>query len=238
MITDISNTFALILCGGQGTRLRGVISDVPKPMAPVGGTPFLNLLIEYINSSGIRNIVLCTGYMSENIHKYYCENPRPGCTIYFSKEESPLGTGGALRHAEGLIQSDTFFVFNGDSISEIDLQGMLLFHNKTRASITIALNKSEHKMEYGNVQIDENCRITIFTEKCNTSAGFINAGIYVFSKDTLSSIPRDVNFSLERELFPAVKNAYGYVTDNLLIDIGTRERYHMANQIFKKRESK
>ena len=230
----------LILCGGFGKRLRDVINNRPKPMAEINGRPFLDILIDYVASYGFRRFVLCIGYMGDVIKQHYQER-ESSLTILFSEEREPLGTGGAIKNTEPLIQSNPFLVMNGDSFCPVNLHTFLDFHTSKSALLSIALVRAKETQDYGAIALRESQRIVSFDEK-RVGAGlcpspgnsFINAGIYLFDSHILSLIPSHKKISLEYDLFPKVINRefYGYVTSETLIDIGTPERYEKAEQYF------
>lgn len=235
-MSTISNINAVILCGGKGIRLQSLVSDRAKPMALIGSKPFLDILIDYLADFAVSNVLLCCGFMAESITKYYRRNSK-GMQISFSIEEKPLGTAGALKLAESRIKSNPFLVLNGDSICRVDLKDMLAFHLKHKASVTISLTKIENVRDFGSVEIDEKNKIKRFLEKKSSSApGLINAGIYLFNREVLSMIPKNKKYSSEYDLFPQVKDCYGYVTNSCLTDIGTKERYMKAQKTLKIKE--
>src|SRR3989338_5545846 len=133
---QITEVDALILCGGLGTRLKGVVKDVPKVMAQVDGVPFLNLIISYLKKQGIKRVILATGYKAADVEKYFRENNQ-GIVIDFSREAEPLGTGGAVKNAGPIITSDPFFVLNGDSFCACDLKKFLKFHTTKKADASL-----------------------------------------------------------------------------------------------------
>lgn len=218
----------LVLCGGLGKRLRKVVKDVPKPMADIGGRPFLDMLLRYVSDFGFRRFILCTGYMGEKVKQYFKD--QENMELYFSEEKEPLGTGGAVKNAEPYVKSKTFLVMNGDSICKMDLIDLLDFHQKREALASIALVESGAEADYGSVNIDGALRVLGFLEK-KKSAGYVNAGVYVFDRDLMELIP-DGACSLEYDVFPNIleRNVYGYVTNCGLLDIGTPERYKRARK--------
>jgi len=225
----------LVLCGGLGTRLADVISDSPKPMAKIGKHPFLDILIEYIAVFGFKRFILCAGYKAKVIQEYY-ERKKSRLEILISKEEKPLGTGGAIKNAESLIQSNPFLVVNGDSFCCADLYKFVDFHTSKKALLSIALVNSKDAKDYGSVEIDSLDRIVRFNEKGKTGqSGIINTGIYLFSREVLSLMPSDESFSLEYDFFPKNigREFYGYLETSFFIDIGTPERYEKAKQLLK-----
>jgi len=232
---DSQNIDVVILCGGKGTRLQPVISDRPKPMAEMKGRPFLDILIDYLCSYGFRRYVLCVGYMKESIKEYFTRESRSE-KIIFSDEETLLGTGGALKNGELLINSDPFLVLNGDSFCPLDYRDFLSYYFSKGADVSIALNKIRAKNDYGAVTINDKARIISFNEKVDNKDGYVNAGVYVFNQTIFSLIPHNKVFSLENDLFPYIidREVFGYVTKSLFIDIGTPERYQKAAEFINK----
>ena len=224
----------VILCGGLGKRLRPVLGDRPKPMAKVNGRPFLEIIIDYVATYGFERFTLCIGYMGETIKKYY-QKKKDSLTILFSEEEEPLGTGGAVRNAESLIQSNPFLVMNGDSFCRVNLHKFLNFHRYKKALLSMVLVKTEKTKDYGVIALETSHRIVKFGEKASVkhNSGFVNAGIYLFNTNILSLMPVHKNFSLEYDLFPKIVSMefYGYVTSGVFVDIGTPERYEQAKKL-------
>jgi NDP-sugar pyrophosphorylase family protein len=218
----------IILCGGLGKRLRGVINDKPKPMATIGQRPFLDILMSYTSRYEFRRFILCVSYMKEFIREYY----RGKEGIVFSEEEKPLGTGGAIKKAEALLQSRSFLVMNGDSFISLDLNEFLAFHSRKQALASIALTPMKRVRGYGTVKLGDGGEVLSFDEKSGEGT-LINAGVYLFERDVLSLIPPGVNYSLEYDLFPQLigKGFYGYQTEGVFVDIGAPEGYKRAQQI-------
>jgi D-glycero-alpha-D-manno-heptose 1-phosphate guanylyltransferase len=229
----LSKTDVLILVGGQGKRLRPVIADRPKPMADMGGRPFLDLLIDYASAFGVQRFILCTGYKAESISDYYRRTPGPH-EIVISHEDQPLGTAGAIKNAEEHLTSDPFLVMNGDSFCLVDLQAFLSFHLRTNALASMALVPTEDARDFGTVELNASEQVVRFEEKkIRKDRAFINAGIYLLGRDILSLIPTGTKYSLEYDLFPTRVGPrfYGYVVGAELIDIGTPERYERAREV-------
>ncbi len=229
----------VLLCGGLGTRLKKVVHDRPKPMAEINDHPFLDILIDYVSDYGFKRFILCTGYKGDVVRKYY-ETKNTQAVFLFSEEKEPLGTGGAIKNAAPLIQSDVFMVMNGDSFCELNLFDFINYHDSIKAFASIALVKKEKSIDCGVVRMDGHGRITVFHEKVETDdMSYVNAGVYLFSKEVLSLMPSHKNFSLEFNLFPSLvqkKAVYGFSTETQLIDIGTPERYELAKKIFTKKK--
>lgn len=223
----------VILCGGLGTRLQSVLKDKPKPMADFNDRPFLDLLVAYVGRFGFRRFILCSGHKGVLIEEYF-KNKADGKTYIISQETSPLGTAGAIKHAEPLINSDVFLAMNGDSFCEIDLTAFMNSHHSHKALASVALAPMEDASDYGGVTLGKNEKIMQFDEKKNTpSSGWVNAGVYLFNKSILDRIPADKKVSLEQELFPSMAGdgLFGFTTQNRLLDIGTPERLERARQL-------
>ncbi len=241
----------VILCGGLGNRLRSIISDKPKVLAKVGDDIFLDIVIKNVLQYGFRDIILCTGYLKEKIrdhlnsHYYY-----KTYSIKFSEEKDLLGTGGALKNAKSLITSNNFLVINGDSICKTNIKDFFDFHANKYALVSIVLSKSsldQSNKDYGYIVLDDLQRIINFNEKSSNiqsldqlkltsnSGQLMNAGIYIMNKEIFSHMPNRDKFSLEYDLFPEIiktNNCYGFITNSEIIDIGTPERYKIAQEYF------
>lgn len=226
---------AVILAGGFGTRLSHVVSDVPKPMAPVYGRPFLCYLLDRLADAGIQRVVLATGYMHEVIETYFGTGYQ-GLEIIYSNEDQPLFTGGAIRQAAEKIQSEDFVVLNGDTLFDIDFQQLYDFHTSHDAHLSIALRCVEDTGRYGAVTC-ENDRIVAFHEKTESQgAGDINGGIYAIKRTWLLNQNLPTKFSFEKELmqpFAGDPHFYGLSFNDYFIDIGVPEDYFRAQQEFK-----
>jgi len=224
----------VILCGGAGSRLREVVNDRPKPMAEINQGPFLDILIDYFASFGFRRFVLCTGHMAEVIQHYY--GHKNGLLEFvLSDERTPLGTAGAVKNAERYIRSDPFLVANGDSFCPADLAEFYNFHSARQALLSMVAVESEHQANSGLVVLDGLQRIVSFEEKKQRSGtACISAGIYLFQKNVLTSIPTGTKYSLEYDLFPKLtgRGCFGYVAHAKLIDIGTPRQYESAKKCF------
>ena len=226
---------AIILAGGFGTRLSHVVSDVPKPMAPVYGKPFLTYLIDRLIDAGIRRVILATGYKHECIESYFGTSYR-GIEIVYSQETTPLFTGGAILQAAQKIQSEDFVVLNGDTLFDIDLQKLYDFHVQNHANLTIALRQVADTSRYGSVTCT-NDNIVAFKEKAESiGAGDINGGIYAINREWLMNQNLPTKFSFEKELMQPLAgdpSFYGLRFNNYFIDIGVPEDYYRAQEEFK-----
>lgn len=220
---------AVILCGGKGTRLQLVVSDRPKALAAFGDTTFLDILIASLKSNGFKRFILCVGYLKDQIKDHFKD--KDVLSIIFSDEDEPLGTGGALKKAEPLIQSETFIVMNGDSICDINFHDFYHFHKNKNAMLSMALVRTKETKDFGSVIMNESNEIISFKEKEATNDPcLINAGIYFMQKEIFSHMPDNSRFSLEFDFFPKIigERCAGFIFDSELIDIGTPERYEKA----------
>ncbi|OGY85738.1 MAG: hypothetical protein A2233_03750 [Candidatus Kerfeldbacteria bacterium RIFOXYA2_FULL_38_24] len=218
---------AIILCGGLGTRLRPLTKTTPKPMVLIEDRPFLEHQINYLKTFGITNIVLATGYLHEKIEKHF------GQQVQYSREEKKLGTAGALKNAEKLL-NENFLVCNGDTFFKLNYQKFLQFHQTKNSACTLALKTVNNTQSAGFVQISPEQKIINFAEKNpQLQKGLISAGIYVMQKTILKLIPENQECSLEYEIFPKLLNQmYGFVDSGFFIDIGTFNNYHKFKKEF------
>lgn len=218
---------ALILAGGFGTRLREAVPDVPKPLAPILGKPFLEHQLNWLKSQGIEDIVLAVSHKANQIKSYFGDGTRARVHITYSHEIEPLGTAGAVKNAEKLLGNrDAFLVLNGDSYSELKLEEFLRFHSSHRGIASISLTCSESAKECETVVLEEN-KINEF-KKRGTEKGIINAGVYLFQPEILGQILSGKKVSLENEIFPnlaKIGKLYGFVNNGYFMDIGRPETY-------------
>jgi NDP-sugar pyrophosphorylase family protein len=225
---------AVLLVGGIGTRLQPVLSATPKPLAPVGDAPFLQLLVKQLRSQGIRRLVMCTGHLADQIEKEFGDGHKWDVAIAYSKESRPLGTAGALKFAECyLTQASDFLVMNGDSFLELDFRELIRFHRKHDGLISMAVRRVPDTARYGTVQLDTHNRVLGFREKMGAPVpGIVNGGVYVFKRAILQHIP-DGPASLEKDVFPRLfeHGLYALEQQGMFIDIGTPEDYARAQTL-------
>lgn len=215
---------AIILAGGFGTRLKHVVSDVPKPMAPIKDRPFLEYILEDLEKKGITHVVLAVGYMKEKIKDYF-KNQYKNIEISYSGEDSPLGTGGAIKKAVSKCKENNIFIINGDTFYDVDLKNMEKFHIENQSSLTIAVKEMENFDRYGSLVIENN-KIIKFEEKKPMSKGKINGGIYLIKKDIFQNVKQE-SFSFEKEILEDEKiKKYAYENNGYFIDIGIPEDYY------------
>lgn len=225
---------AIILVGGQGKRLRDAVRDVPKPMAPVGGRPFLEYLIYQLKKWGINDIILSTGYKSEVVSSYFGDGHNWGANIDYSHEKEPLGTGGAIMQAMNKFKDENFIVMNGDSFLDVNFDRLTYVHYKRHALATLSVIFKEEPKRYGHVEIDDNSSIiTRFKEKGEDSRGFINGGVYFFNRRVFESVYRPIdgaspNVSLEEHILPSLirHGLYACIVEGFFVDIGTPDDYY------------
>jgi NDP-sugar pyrophosphorylase family protein len=222
---------AVILAGGEGTRLRPLTLSTPKPVVPVVDRPFLRHQIDLLASAGVREVIFSVGYRPERVEAVFGDGSALGVRIHYAVEETPLGTGGAVRHALELLDERTI-VMNGDVLTDVDLGALVKRHVAERASATILLTPVHNPAAYGLVETDPAGRVLRFIEKPKAheiTTDTINAGIYVLETRVLELIPAGVNHSIERGFFPALlargDHVLGPVHRGYWIDIGTPERY-------------
>jgi NDP-sugar pyrophosphorylase family protein len=227
---------ALILAGGEGTRLRPLTLNTPKPVVPVANIPFLRYQIELLRQHGIRDVILSLSYQPGKIEALLGDGSSLGTRIRYVVEQSPLGTAGGFKNAEALLE-DATVVFNGDILCELNLTEVIQSHRSSRATATLVLTRVENPSAYGLVETTIDGRITRFLEKpkpheitCNT----INAGTYILEPEVLQSIPPGENYSFERAVFPSLlkdqKRMQAYVAEGYWIDIGTPQKYLQVHQ--------
>jgi D-glycero-alpha-D-manno-heptose 1-phosphate guanylyltransferase len=222
---------AIVLAGGFGTRLRAVVPDLPKPMAPIAGRPFLEILLDDLARKGFQRVILSLGFMAEQITSHF-DHEYAGMQLVSVVEEQPLGTGGGVRLAMEHLTSDHVYIFNGDTFLDLDASAVetlwLAFHHP----IIVACSVPD-TARYGRLIVEQG-RVTGFMEKGVSGPGPINAGCYVLPSADLGSFPVGVPFSLEQDLLvPLVENSVveAFITHGLFIDIGVPEDFQRAQTL-------
>ena len=218
---------AIILAGGFGTRLRNIVPDRPKGLAPIRGTPFLDLLLHQLfNSEIIERVILALGDRHEQIVDYYRTS---SLNLEYSIESTPLGTGGAVKQAAKFVNSPHYFVINGDTFTPLSFKSMFNYHITENADLTLAYGKTADPARYGGLLINEG-RIEAFHEKTKISP-WVSAGIYLLSQEII--FPENLVFSIEKDLFPFLthKKMMGYFVQEDFIDIGTEHSYINAQEV-------
>lgn len=228
---------AIILAGGFGTRLQSVVNDLPKPMAPINGEPFLNYQLNYLKQYGIKNVIFSVGYLAEKISGYY-HSEYKGLNLSYVTESTPLGTGGGIRLAMEKVSEKNALVLNGDSFFDLDLNVYFNLHHNSSSQISLALRKVADCSRYGTIIVDAEHRISSFKEKSGISQeGMINAGVYILNKDLyLTNTSPSVNFSIEKDFFEKHLQTLlikGFEFNGYFLDIGIPEDYAKAQNDFK-----
>ncbi|EAI0653398.1 D-glycero-D-manno-heptose 1-phosphate guanosyltransferase [Campylobacter coli] len=214
---------AIVLAGGLGTRLRSVVQDLPKPMAPINGKPFLAFVLEYLKKQGITEIILSVSYKYELIQEYF-KDKFHGMKIHYNIEKELLGTGGAIKDALKFVKNEVYVV-NGDTFFDIDLKKLVLNSSK----ICIALKQMQNFDRYGTVNVDEQGIVTSFEEKVFKKQGLINGGVYLLKKDIFDEFDLEKKFSFEgflQENYKSLK-IQTQIFDDYFIDIGMPEDYFL-----------
>ncbi len=223
---------AVILAGGFGTRLAEVVKDVPKPMAPVAGRPFLEYILDELLRQGVNRTVLAVGYKKEAIINHFRQEYR-GMQLLYSVEAMPLFTGGAIRQALSLCREERVFVINGDTYFQTNLTNMRNYSEKRLGHAVMAVKELRNFSRYGAVEFDTDGLAMAITEKAFCTHGYINGGVYDLPRQMLETYPE--RFSLENDCFPQIlekKVLSCYVSEGEFIDIGIPEDYYRAQTLF------
>ena len=228
---------AIILAGGRGTRLKTIISDLPKPMAPIMNVPFLTYQLNYLKHFGIKKVIFSVGYLSEKIIAHYNQSFE-NISIEYSIEKNPLGTGGGIRMAMSNLNEDLVLILNGDSFFDLNLEQFYNLHLEQKSDFSLALRYVNNSERYGNIEFNSSHQITSFIEKNQLNqSGYINAGVYILSKKLyLQNTKPDINFSIEKDFFEKQLNQLiikGFEFKDYFIDIGIPEDYLKAQDDFK-----
>ncbi|MBK8521012.1 MAG: nucleotidyltransferase family protein [Chitinophagaceae bacterium] len=221
---------AIILAGGLGTRLRSVVSDVPKCMAPVAGKPFLYFVINHLLNQGVDSFIFSVGYKSEMIIDYLNEQ-YPGLNKQFSTEAEPLGTGGAVKLACSLATEKNILILNGDTLFKIDVERVSDFHTSCDADCTLSLKPMNDFDRYGVVELNDDEGIASFQEKQQFKSGLINGGVYALNVARFLQEDLPQKFSFEKdylEVYFDKRKMFGIIQDEYFIDIGIPEDFERA----------
>jgi len=226
-------TEAIILAGGLGTRLRPVVSDLPKPMAPIAGRPFLTYLLQFLEMNGVRRVVLAVGYRKETICSFFGSS-YGGMKLRYSSEEEPLGTGGGLLQSLAYVDDPSALVLNGDTFLRLNYQAMAAtLDHQPDAPLVVALRPIENASRYG-AAIVAGGRIHGFTARGTAGPGLINAGCYLVARDIFQRYPMPPKFSWEEDFLqsrsPEVR-PIAFECDVPFIDIGIPESLHEAQTL-------
>src|SRR5438552_14805204 len=219
------------MAGGQGTRLRPLTSNQPKPMLPIMGEPMLQHILRVLRRSDFTDVVITVQFLASIIRNFFGDGSDLDLSLTYATEDEPLGTAGSVKNAERFLD-DTFLVISGDAVTDIDLQEVVRFHRDRGAAVTVTLKRVEDPLEFGIVIIDEDGRVERFLEKPGWGEVFsdtINTGIYVIEPEVLGYVPQGEEFDFAQDLFPMLLQKglpmYGYVADGEWTDVGTLESY-------------
>jgi len=222
---------AVILVGGEGTRLRPLTYDLPKPMAPILGKPYLEHLIDLLKKSGVKEIIFATCFKYDIIHDYFKDGADFGVKLFYEIENEPLGTAGAVKNVEKHI-TGPFLVFNGDVMIDMDVRKLIEFHKKQKGIGCLTLTKVEDPTRYGIVETNEDKSVKRFIEKPSkeeVTTNYINAGLYILEKRALDLMKPGINYSFEKQIFPQIlgssEKLYAFSNGGYWIDIGKPESY-------------
>jgi len=223
-----------VLAGGQGTRLRGVLPETPKILAPILGKAFLEHLLDWLIRQGARRVILCLGYRGDDVVTYLKARSFAPLEIRTLVEPEPLGTGGAIALARSFLSSDPVLVINGDTILDADLNTFLAAHRTSRAEASILCPEVQDPRRYGRLEIDAHDRILRFVEKDATNGpAWVNGGYYLFGQATLEAIAKLSKGSLERDILQRMRpgTIHASRTHGRFLDIGTPETLGLANEV-------
>jgi mannose-1-phosphate guanylyltransferase len=226
---------AVVLVGGQGSRLRPITYDVPKAMVPLRNQPFMGYMMDFLRAAGLEGAVLSLGYLPNPIQEYFEQKDMDGFSIDYAVEDTALGTAGGIKNAEGYLDGGPFVVVNGDVLAGMDLRVAIEKHKESDALATIVLTSVEDPTAYGLVEVDHEMLVHRFLEKPaadDVTTNLINAGIYVLEPEVLAMIPAGREVSIEREIFPylqAERRLRAYVSSSYWRDIGTPRSYLAAS---------
>lgn len=223
---------AIVLAGGLGTRLQSVISEIPKPMAPIAGQPFLYYILKWLEKNGITRVIFSVGYKWEIIYNEFGEHFN-SIELVYSIEDLPLGTGGAIALAMSKLKTEIFFIINGDTFFETNLNYLLSFHESGKFDLSLILKPMQNFDRYGTVEIDKNDKIVCFNEKEPKNSGLINGGIYLANTSIKQYFPSTEKFSFESDFMGKTikKMSFGgLIMDQYFIDIGIPEDYKKAQK--------
>ena len=223
------------MAGGEGTRLRPLTSNQPKPMVPIVGKPCIEHIVELLRGHGMDEVVVTLAFMPQAIRSYFGDGESLGVSIEYSVEELPLGTAGSVRLASEKLD-DTFLVISGDALCDVDLGALVDRHKESGAAVTIGLKSVDNPLEFGIVVTDDDGKVERFLEKPSWGQVFsdtINTGIYVLEPEVLTHIPTDGPYDFSKELFPLLlemgRPIYGHVMEGYWQDIGNLDQYRQAN---------
>src|SRR5438132_9438573 len=227
---------AVVMAGGQGSRLRPLTSNQPKPMLPIVGQPMMQHVLRLARRHGVTDVVATVQFLASVIRNFFGDGSDLGVSLSYVTEQEPLGTAGSVKNAEALLD-DRFLVLSGDALTDVDLTELIKFHESKGGAVTVTLKRVEDPLEFGIVIADDEGRIERFLEKPGWGEVFsdtINTGIYVVEREVLDWIPEGAEFDFSKDLFPLLLEKglpmYGYVTDRFWTDVGNLDSYLAAHR--------
>ena len=234
---------AVVMAGGEGSRLRPMTANLPKPLLPVANRPVMEHVLRLLRRHGVVDTVVTVQFLASLVRNYFGDGDELGMALQYATEQRPLGTAGSVKNAETALQDDTFLVLSGDALTDADLTGMLEFHRRSGALVTVGLKAVPDPLEYGIVICDPDGRVNRFLEKPTWGQVFsdtVNTGIYVMEPEVLAEVPADTEVDWSGEVFPKLlargAPLYGYSFEGYWEDVGTIESYRQAHLAVLNRE--
>lgn len=226
---------AVVMAGGEGTRLRPLTQNRPKPLVPVLNKPIAQHIIEHLKRAGITDIIITLYYLAEEIEGFFGDGSDFGVNIIYSIEDTPLGTAGSVKKAEEHLQDDTFIIVSGDALTDIDIPKALAYHQRNKSQATLVLQHVENPLEFGVVITDDDGRIRRFLEKPSWGEVFsdtVNTGMYIIEPGTLDLMEPGRNYDWSQDIFPRMlaesKPLFGYIMEEYWCDVGSLQQYRQA----------
>jgi NDP-sugar pyrophosphorylase family protein len=223
----------VILAGGLGTRLRPLTYKIPKAMVPIKGKPFLEHQLKILKNNGLNDILICIGYLGEEVKKYFGDGEKWGLNIEYSFEREPLDTGGAIKNAEDHLENE-FLVLYGDTFLNINYKDLISYSRKKAKLGTIVVFKNKPKIFKNNIEVNDKKEVIAYNKREEDKANCVDAGVEIFKKTVLELIPPNKVISLEKDIYPILiekRELIAYLTDHRFYDIGTFEQLKKINQI-------
>src|SRR5207244_3206223 len=227
---------AVVMAGGQGSRLRPLTSNQPKPMLPIVGQPMMQHVLRLARDHGLTEVVATVQFLASVIRNFFGDGSDLGVSLSYATEEEPLGTAGSVKNAAPLLD-DRFLVLSGDALTDVDLTELVRFHESSGAAVSVTLKQVENPLEYGIVITNEEGRVERFLEKPGWGDVFsdtVNTGIYLLEREVLDFVPDGADVDFSKDLFPLLLDKglpiYGYVTDRYWTDVGNLDGYMAAHR--------
>lgn len=226
---------AVVMAGGEGTRLRPMTSSMPKPLLPVVNRPIMEHVLRLLKRHGLNETVVTVQFLASLVRNYFGDGEELGMELTYANEEKPLGTAGSVKNAEEALKDDAFLVISGDALTDFDLTDLIAFHKEKGALVTVCLTRVPNPLEFGITIVDEEGKVERFLEKPTWGQVFsdtVNTGIYVMEPEVFDYVAADVSVDWSGDVFPQLmkegKPIYGYVAEGYWEDVGTHESYVKA----------